>query len=145
MATQGFGVDQLQTGSDRFFGICRYGDANQPGVAASPEISSEQQGFSNFVVDPDGIIRRNLLSIGLATDCQTRYSFAWKLAERYLKDEGISTEITPEGLLSLNSTTFHRLEQESLMYESATDFQGLYRMCYANVSVYTKRQICNHS
>ncbi|MEA5500539.1 CHASE2 domain-containing protein [Limnoraphis robusta] len=115
--------DRLKN-SDRFFVICRYGDLETPGVSPPPEVPLQRQGFSNILVDADGIIRRNLLSVGAASSCQTRFSLSWKLAERYLVDDQIFSETTSEGKLKLGKMIFNILEQGSGAYQAGLDWRG---------------------
>ncbi|NJM56689.1 MAG: CHASE2 domain-containing protein [Synechococcales cyanobacterium RU_4_20] len=64
-------------------------DANPNGVAP-PDMPADQIGFNDVILDPDGILRRNLL---LTWDDETgnvEYSFAYRLAERYLRGIGIN-------------------------------------------------------
>ncbi|MCC3514018.1 CHASE2 domain-containing protein [Microcoleus sp. PH2017_18_LLB_O_A] len=57
-------------------------------VAPPPALRSEQIGFADFVLDGDGYQRRSLL--GTYNDRQEyRFSFAIRLAERYLANRGI--------------------------------------------------------
>ena len=93
--------------SDRFFAICNYG---KPGVLPPPEVPPQRQGFNNALLDPDGILRRHLLAVSSASPCQSKYAFSWQLATRYLAEEGIKSETTPDDYLRLGTTVFKTLE-----------------------------------
>jgi adenylate cyclase len=65
----------------------------KPSVAAPPDLNyAEQVGFVDVVVDPDGTVRRGLLSIE-KTNGDVIYSFAIKIALKYLEAEGISPQL----------------------------------------------------
>lgn len=76
--------------------ICKGNEpqVNSPGVAPPPEIPRERQGFSDFVQDPDGILRRHLIAIkpGSTSPCTTPYALSARLAFRYLEALGISAK-----------------------------------------------------
>ena len=46
-------------------------------------------GFSDLVVDPDGIVRRSLLSLSPGEKCSTPFSFSLQLVFHYLAERGI--------------------------------------------------------
>ena len=110
--------------NNRFLATCRFGNNQEVGVFPPPEVPSSRQGFSNILIDADRVIRRNLLSAGLSSDCQTRFSLSWKLAERYLADEEIIAETTSDGKLKLGNTIFNILEQGSGAYQTGLDWRG---------------------
>lgn len=96
--------------SDRFFAICNYGN---PGVLPPPEVPPQHQGFNNVLLDFDDILRRHLLAVSAASPCQSKYSFSWQLATRYLADEGIKSQTTPDKYLQLGTTIFKTLEKNT--------------------------------
>jgi diguanylate cyclase (GGDEF)-like protein len=55
-------------------------------VAAPPGVPPERIGFNDFVLDPDGVLRRSLLFV--AGDDQAYYSFALRVSLRYLATVG---------------------------------------------------------
>lgn len=64
----------------------------EPEIAPPPILSQRGQvGFTDFLVDADGKVRRALLSVILSED-EMRYSLAAKLALHYLEAEGIVLE-----------------------------------------------------
>lgn len=100
--------------SDRFFVICQISEpkSNYPGIAPPPEIPVDRQGFSTFVPDPDGVVRRHLVAMTppASSPCTPRHAFSTKLAIRYLEEQGISPKTTTDGYLQLGSTVFKRLQ-----------------------------------
>ncbi|WP_413165325.1 CHASE2 domain-containing protein [Capilliphycus salinus ALCB114379] len=111
--------------SDRLIGVCKIGDdAENPGIPAPQEILKdnlrERVGFSNTAIDPDNIVRRQL--IGQAYPqyslCQVDTSLNFRLALRYLGDEGITDEITTSGNIKIGEAIFLPVEQNSGGYRS---------------------------
>jgi adenylate cyclase len=81
---------------------------SQPGVRPPPVLAgTDQVGFTDVVVDPDGRVRRGLL---LADDGkEVFYSLPFRLALLYLRDAGVSAQAdasNPEHL-RLGRTTLH--------------------------------------
>jgi CHASE2 domain-containing sensor protein len=106
---------------DRLIALCKISDRTiaEPGIAAPPEISSDSLGFSDFVVDPDGRVRRQLLALTpeLASPCQASYAFSTQLAFRYLATEGIFPSWNNDGNLQLGKVVFKHLEANTGGYQ----------------------------
>ena len=102
--------------------VCKGTDPeNDPaGVSPPPEIPPSRLGFSDFVEDTDGVLRRHLLFMtpDPASPCKANYAFSVKLAFRYLAARGISPEFTPEGNLKLDRTVFKRLKKRTGGYQN---------------------------
>jgi CHASE2 domain-containing sensor protein len=100
--------------NQRLVAICKSSDAkfDPTGIAAPPEVPESRIGFSDFLEDRDGVLRRQLLfhSPDPASPCVAPYAFNTRLAFRYLESEGISPKFTPEGNLKLGQTVFQRLQ-----------------------------------
>ncbi|MBD1838222.1 CHASE2 domain-containing protein [Coleofasciculus sp. FACHB-64] len=113
--------------SDRLIGICKVSDpqAEEPGIPPPPEIPTERLGFSDFMVDSDGVVRRHLLSLkpDPASPCTAYYAFSAQLAFRYLAAEGIVPTINSEGFLQLGKVVFKPLESFTGGYQG-TDAWG---------------------
>lgn len=71
--------------NDNFFGICRI-KSQASGLTGinSPPIFPQRVGFSNVAIDPDGVIRRQILGMSPDGVCQTSYSLSLRLALHYL-------------------------------------------------------------
>ncbi|MEG4121595.1 EAL domain-containing protein [Microcoleus sp. N9_B4] len=65
--------------------IYKLSDSESQGVAAPPGIPPDRVGFNDFVLDPDGVVRRNLLSVS-QPDKKIALSFSMQVALLYLKD-----------------------------------------------------------
>lgn len=103
-------------------GVCKVSDRslNDPGIAPPPEIPSARQGFSDFMLDPDGKIRRYLLALSPepASPCQASYSFSLQVAFHYLASLGILPSWTPEENLKIGSTVFQNLNHHQGVYQN---------------------------
>ncbi len=108
--------------SDRFFAICHVGEPNEgtESIAPPPEIPEQRLGFSNVLVDDDGILRRYILSMDVksSSNCPTTWSFGFQLALHYLKDAGITPEFK-QGNWQLGDVVFPRLRKLNGGYQTA--------------------------
>jgi CHASE2 domain-containing sensor protein len=99
--------------SDRLITVCKTSNPedDNPGKAPPPGVQIANLGFTDFVLDPNGVLRRHLLAMepSPASSCTTSYALSTKLAFRYLKAEGISPKFTSDGYLQLGTTIFKRL------------------------------------
>ena len=115
-------LKHLFRNSEQIIGLCKVREANDnsDGIAAPPGMSLERVGFSDFIPDADGILRRQLLFMG--TDplsvCSTPYSLSVQLAARYLAYEGIKPQFTQEGNLQLGETIFPSLSSNTGGYQT---------------------------
>ncbi|KYC35430.1 diguanylate cyclase [Scytonema hofmannii PCC 7110] len=95
--------------------IYELGGMDTEGVASIPGVSPEQTGFNDLLLDPDGVIRRNLM---YAYEGEKKYySFSLRLSLKYLAEQNISFKTTPDGL-QLGSTTFPALSTHSGGYHN---------------------------
>ena len=108
--------------TNQLLAVCKSSDSESDtlGIAPPSEVPSERIGFSDFVKDPDGIIRRHLLALTpeAASPCQASYALSTLLALRYLFEEGIEPTTTPEGDLQVGQVIFEPLESEFGGYRS---------------------------
>jgi CHASE2 domain-containing sensor protein len=111
----------------RLVAICKGSDAqyDPAGVAPPPEMMESQLGFSDFIEDSDGILRRQTLfrDPEPASACTTPYAFSTRLAFRYLEVDKITPEFTQAGNLKLGNTVFLRLGAQTGGYQGA-DHRG---------------------
>jgi CHASE2 domain-containing sensor protein len=126
-----FPVNQANLGnrlqnSDRFFAICKVSTLklNNPGIKPPPEIPVQRQGFSDFVQDSDGVLRRHLLAMNpdATSPCTTPYALSAQLVFRYLKDEGIVAQYTPQQELQIGNVIFKRLRSRMGGYQRVDDW-----------------------
>ncbi len=107
--------------SDRFISVCKVStETNDPGISPPPEVPVERLGFSDVVIDPDGVLRRHLLALTPhpASPCTASYALSSQLALRYLAAKGISLKITTDGYLQLGTTIFKPLEAHTGGYQN---------------------------
>ena len=121
--------------NNRFFASCQVGEpgnlADEQGIESPPDVPAERQGFSNFIVDSDRVIRRHLLSMDVpsASRCQSPVSLSFQLASHYLLDEGILKDEdlplkpTSFGNWKLGDVEFKHLKSPSAGYQKA-DMKG---------------------
>ncbi|MEO1133144.1 MAG: CHASE2 domain-containing protein [Cyanobacteria bacterium J06639_1] len=105
-------AEQLQH-SDRLVVACKVSDESlsDPGVAPPPEVSRERWGFTDFLVDRDGVLRRHLLALTPepTSTCATPYAFSTQLSFRYLAGEGIVPRYSSEGILQVGDRAIEPL------------------------------------
>lgn len=114
--------------------LCSFGQAgggNQGGIGPPPQLPEEQVGFSNVVIDPDGVLRRQLLFAqpDTTSPCTSRTSLAMLTALHYLDAQGIQLETIDDQRLRLGAATLTPLESRSGGYQGidARGFQILLR------------------
>ncbi len=98
--------------------IYNLGDVNTEEISPIPGITPERTGFNDFVIDTDGVVRRNFL-YGYQGDDKF-YSFSLRLSLKYLEKQGISLKVTPDAL-HLGKTVFSPLTANSGGYHNVDD------------------------
>ena len=113
--------------NDRLISICKRPDVQDDpaGVDPAPEASPSSVGFSDFVRDYDGAIRRQPIAINptSTSPCQTGNALSTLLAMRYLADRNLPSQFSPPGL-HLGKIQIAPLEENAGGY-FAQDAQGL--------------------
>jgi CHASE2 domain-containing sensor protein len=109
---------------DRLIAICKRPDpqSNDPtGIAPPPGISESEIGFSDFLQDQDGVVRRQLLftSPNTISACTTPYSLGVQLVFRYLvaQNSSLAPTFTAENHLQLGKTIFPALKSQTSGYQ----------------------------
>jgi CHASE2 domain-containing sensor protein len=117
---------QLAT-NDRLITICKRPDVRDDtvGVAPSPEVLPESVGFSDFIQDDDGAVRRHPIAMDptSTSQCQTGNALSSLLAMRYLSDRQIPIKFSGRSL-HLGKLQIAPLEENAGGY-FAQDAQGL--------------------
>ncbi|MEM9215198.1 MAG: CHASE2 domain-containing protein [Cyanobacteria bacterium P01_F01_bin.150] len=91
------------------------------GIEPSPDIPFAQIGFSDFLADGDGVLRRHLVAMTpeLTSPCQSSYAFSTQLALRYLVVAGYGEPLwTDDGLFKLGDTVLEPIAAQSGAYQS---------------------------
>ncbi|MDZ8188417.1 MAG: CHASE2 domain-containing protein [Nostoc sp. ChiSLP02] len=104
--------------------ICKVKEPTKerPGISAPLGIPQERQGFSDIVLDADGVMRRHLLAMQPAeptSSCTARYALNAQLAFHYLQQEGISAQYTKSGDLKIGNNVFQRVQSRQGGYQQA--------------------------
>ncbi|MGF1513624.1 MAG: CHASE2 domain-containing protein [Elainellaceae cyanobacterium] len=109
----GLGLDALS--ELPLFTICKApaAEGDPYGVEPPPDVPTNQIGFSDFVADDDGALRRQLLAIrnvSSASRCTVSNAFNLLLSLYYLQDvEGIVYTLTPNQEFQFGSVVLKRL------------------------------------
>jgi CHASE2 domain-containing sensor protein len=97
-------------------GVCKGSDAtvNTKGIQPPPEIPLANLGFSDFIHDYDGVVRRQILFMNqeAASLCAAPYALSTQLAYRYLSTLGITPYFNQKGNLQLGNTTIPSLKSQ---------------------------------
>ena len=105
--------------NQRFIAVCEVGETDHPGIRPPAEVPKDRLSFSDIPVDPDGVIRRQLL--GMASNpksfCITDTSFSFQVAQVYLADKGIDYKRTPQGDLQIGDVVFKKLKPDTGGYQ----------------------------
>ncbi|MEH2251356.1 CHASE2 domain-containing protein [Nostoc sp.] len=114
-------ITRLQK-TQNLIGVCKGSDGtvNIPGIKPPPEIPTTNLGFSDFIHDRDGVMRRHILFMNQeATSlCPAPYAFSLELASLYLRPSGIQPKFTPQGNLQLGKTIFPNLKSHTGGYQN---------------------------
>jgi len=111
---------QLQAGN--VIAITQLGDTTAEQIPPPPNTPPERVGFSDFPIDPDNVIRRNLLFASTAE--QIYFSFANRLALKYLADQGIEPQpvsLDDSERMQLGQAIVTPLTQSSGGYQKVDD------------------------
>ncbi|MBD2461149.1 CHASE2 domain-containing protein [Oscillatoria sp. FACHB-1407] len=123
---------------DRLVAICKSSNPvdDPTGTAPPPEVVPDQVGFSDFLEDADGVLRRHLVVMTPDPDspCTTPYAFNARLAFLYLQQSGITPQFTPEGNLQLGETVFPRLVDPAGGYQTLDERGSQLLLNYRSLS-----------
>ncbi|MEL6930885.1 MAG: CHASE2 domain-containing protein, partial [Cyanobacteria bacterium J06600_6] len=95
--------------TDNFVAICRV--ENPPelvSIAPPNQLNPEQLGFSNWAIDNDGSIRRQIIGMSPDQVCSSSWSLSLRLALKYLGD--VPTELNAQSPLAIDGTIFPQLQ-----------------------------------
>lgn len=104
---------------DQVIAVTSIDNTGKENISPPPGIPPERVGFSDIVLDPDNVIRRNLMYATGGTS--TLHSFSLRLALAYLAAEGISPELTKDNYLKFGKTVFGWLQSNSGGYQNIDD------------------------
>jgi CHASE2 domain-containing sensor protein len=103
--------------------ICKRPDIKDDpdGTLPPPEIPEARLGFSDFVQDNDGVVRRHLLFVtpNTTSRCTASYALSTQLAFHYLdRLRSIQPKFTPDENLQLGKQIFPSIENRTSGYQS---------------------------
>lgn len=111
---------RMQT-SDRLVTVCKVSNpqTGKSGVAPPPEVSQDNLGFSDIVLDEDNVVRRHNLALTppISSPCHASYALSVQLALRYLYNKGIKLQFTSLGAWQLGKLKFKPLEAHAGAYQ----------------------------
>src|SRR4028119_974387 len=105
-----------QLKNPKVFPITFRGTSKYQRVPPPPNIPEKRVGFNDLVVDPDRIVRRNLMFAGDGKTTLT--SFSMQLASAYFKSKKIDDKITEKNELQVDKTVFSKLQSNSGGYQN---------------------------
>ena len=99
--------------TDNFIAICRVKieRLNLASLPAPPQLPPEQTGFSNWAIDNDGVVRRQIIGMSPDNICQSSQSLSLRLALKYL--DYLTARYEPQGVLQIGDVKFPRLSRTS--------------------------------
>ncbi len=105
----------------RLVAVCKVNDpeSHVKGIAPPPEIPNDQLGFSDFLEDEDGVLRRQLLFMDLPPDspCPAPTAFSVQLAGRFLAKNNIQPNVTSDGNLQFGQTILDAIPADAGGYQ----------------------------
>ncbi|MEG4498149.1 adenylate/guanylate cyclase domain-containing protein [Microcoleus sp. F10-C6] len=96
--------------------ITLIGNSKQDPAPPPPNIPEERVGFNDLVVDPDGILRRNLMYANNGKTTLT--SFSMRLAFAYFNSKKIEYTLTEKEEIQANKIVFSKLRSDSGGYQN---------------------------
>lgn len=114
--------------NQHLFAVCKRPAAKSDpiGILPPPEVPENRLGFSDFIQDPDGVVRRHLLILppNPSSRCTAAYAFSVQLANRYLETRGIQATVTSQNDLQFGNTVFRHLQRRTGGYQSLVANSG---------------------
>lgn len=109
-------LQQLQ--ADNVIAIYELGIGAERGISVPPPpgLPEDRLGFNDFVVDPDDVLRRNLMYGQSPSGDQKAYSFSLQVSRHYLGEE-YPLQITPNSLEIGTQTELSRLKANTGGYQ----------------------------
>ena len=102
---------------DNFLAICRIKSKQSgfPDLKPPPELPSNRIGFSNLLIDSDGVIRRQIIGMAGSEMCQSDLSLSLRIALDYLDNYQVKRD-RDSGILTIGNRVFPRLNSSSGAY-----------------------------
>jgi CHASE2 domain-containing sensor protein len=104
-----------------FVSICRTSNPvnKLPAIDPPPEVTPDQLGFSNIVVDSDLIVRRHLIALTPEANstCTADYALSTQLALRYLANQKLDLDFDAAGNWIIGKKKFRAIESHTGGYQ----------------------------
>ena len=120
--------------------VCEVGTAeqNQPAkIRTFPQVPQKRASFSDFPIDDDGIVRRQLL--GMSADpnsaCTADTAFSLQVVQNYLSDENKKIKRNPQGDLQIGNLVLNKLDSHAGGYHDVDDLGYQLLLNYRNSRV----------
>ena len=100
---------------ESFIDICQIGGgANNPDeILPPPQVPLENVGFSDLALDPDLVVRRQILGMAPGDQCDTKLSFSFLIAQRYLTAQGIEFKRLSPNQFQIGARIFPKVNPHS--------------------------------
>jgi CHASE2 domain-containing sensor protein len=112
--------------SENLIAICQFNNRFNfhPGIYPPPEVSQDRLGFSDVLLDRDGVLRRYLwfMTPDLNTPCPTEIAFSLKIVLDYLQQASIEPEVVGN-TLKFADVEFPDLPANSWGYQMLLDYR----------------------
>jgi CHASE2 domain-containing sensor protein len=114
---------------------------DRPGISPPPGLPETQLGFSNVVVDPDRVLRRQLMFMqpDPADPCATRFSLNTIVALHYLDQDGIEPQTLDNHQMQLGNARFTPLEMQGGAYHGIDRWGFQVLLNYAELDQFADR------
>ena len=116
-------LTELTKKQNNLITVCEVGTADRgrlSGTKPFPEVSHQRSSFSDFPIDDDGVIRRQLL--GMSVDpksvCTADTAFGLRVVQTYLKQKGIEIERNLQGNLQIGDLILKKLDPQAGGYSN---------------------------
>ncbi|MEL7035483.1 MAG: CHASE2 domain-containing protein [Cyanobacteria bacterium J06592_8] len=93
---------------------------NKPGIEPPNSIPEYRLGFTDVELDPDAILRRHLLFMRpeSGSPCKTELSLSFRLAQHFLRHEGITPQLKPNESVQFGDVVLKPLGKRSGGYQN---------------------------
>lgn len=112
-------VTQLK--NPKIIPITLIGNSEEERVPPPPNVPEQRVGFNDLTLDPDGVVRRNLMFSGDGKT--TLSSFSMRLAFAYFNSKKLESKLTEDNEIQVEQTVFSKLKSDSGGYQNI-DAQG---------------------
>lgn len=141
---------QVLAKTPEFVAICKVNEtAENPAIAPPPDLAPEQLGFSDWVTDADGIVRRQLLGMTSSQTCPTSQALSLRLALRYLEQSNLPLQRNAAQEVVIGNVRFPKLAHHAggyqLMPTKANGYQILLNYRSAAPAQIALRDLLNGS